>query len=363
MSRISLLIFALVLAGCSAQIDTRITSAVVANKQATSAASWEESSDHPDKVVATLNEQINSTTSESDREAIRSRVCSDLKSLSDEELTLFEGAILDYNNDAIFSECKTETIERIDQYFSQQKSEMLSVKDPGSFWSGAVNFRFATNIQTRDVSQGYKTRTADVGTKEVVLTFDDGPSPTHTRTILRALRQVNAKAVFFSLGKTAKAYPTILKEVLADGHSIGSHSMTHACLSPSPLCVKINGRALSTKEAIDEIILGHRTLTSLVNPVQPFFRFPNGETTPELSSELARLKMAEFAWNIDTEDWKVQSPAQLVASTIQKIEAKQRGIVLFHDIQRRTAEALPEILKELYIRGYKIVLIKAHVNK
>ena len=353
----------LLLVGCSAQFDTRITSASLANKQATSAAMWEESTDHPDNIVTSLSEQMQASESEEARQKIRDRICVDLKSLTEEELTLFENVLIDPKNDLLFGQCKTEALERIEQYFASHRLEDSLSSESSSFWSGNVNFRFPINIQTRDISQGYKTRAGDVGPKEIILTFDDGPSTIHTRTILRALRQVNAKAIFFSLGKTAKAHPSILKEVLADGHAVGSHSMTHACLAPSAVCARINGRVLSTQEALNEVTLGHQTLISLVGPIQPFFRFPSGETTKELSAEIARLKLAEFAWNIDTEDWKAQTPAELVKNTLQKIEAKQRGIVLFHDIQRRTAEALPEILKELYIRGYKIVLIKAHVNK
>jgi len=67
---------------------------------------------------------------------------------------------------------------------------------------------------------------------------------------------------------------------------------------------------------------------------------------------------AQFAWNIDSEDWRAQTNDEILKKTLAQIDELKRGIVLFHDIQRRTAEILPQFLRELYNRGYSVVLLQ-----
>jgi hypothetical protein len=67
--------------------------------------------------------------------------------------------------------------------------------------------------------------------KEVVLTFDDGPWPANTPAVLKALADECTKAVFFSIGKHATYHPEILKQVAAAGHTVGTHTWSHANLN------------------------------------------------------------------------------------------------------------------------------------
>src|SRR5450830_137388 len=66
---------------------------------------------------------------------------------------------------------------------------------------------------------------------EVVLTFDDGPWPGNTPAVLKTLADQCTKALFFPIGKHAMWHPEILKQVAAAGHTIGSHTWSHADLS------------------------------------------------------------------------------------------------------------------------------------
>ena len=67
--------------------------------------------------------------------------------------------------------------------------------------------------------------------KKVALTFDDGPNPDHTETLLEGLKERNVKATFFLLGAECEKYPEIVKKIHADGHLIGVHSYEHVNLS------------------------------------------------------------------------------------------------------------------------------------
>src|SRR6187551_2224320 len=71
--------------------------------------------------------------------------------------------------------------------------------------------------------------------KEVVLTFDDGPWPANTQSVLKTLAEHCTKAIFFPIGKHASYYPEILKQVAAAGHTIGSHTWSHANLNNKKL--------------------------------------------------------------------------------------------------------------------------------
>src|SRR4051812_2411195 len=101
--------------------------------------------------------------------------------------------------------------------------------------------------------------------KEIVLTFDDGPWPT-TPTVLKTLADECTKAVFFPIGLHTTYHPEILKQVLAAGHTIGSHTWSHAHLA---------NKKLSEQQAKDEIEKGFSAVKMAIgaNPA-PFFRFP-----------------------------------------------------------------------------------------
>jgi peptidoglycan/xylan/chitin deacetylase (PgdA/CDA1 family) len=182
----------------------------------------------------------------------------------------------------------------------------------------------------------------------------------YTPSILRSLKEVNAKAVFFALGKAVRANPEALKMVAADGHTVGSHSVTHKCIGTRPNCKGSNGgRVMTFAEASAEVRGGHQAVYDTLGFVDPFFRFPFGESSPELKNYLKESSTGEFYWSIDSNDWKAQSNEEMMRNTLEQIDKRGRGIVLFHDIQRKTAETLPAFLRELYSRGYTVVLLKA----
>jgi peptidoglycan-N-acetylglucosamine deacetylase len=108
--------------------------------------------------------------------------------------------------------------------------------------------------------------------REVVLTFDDGPWPSNTPAVLRALAGQCTKALFFPIGKHAMWHPEILKQVAAAGHTVGSHTWSHADLSK-----------LTPDQAKDEIEKGISAVrVALGQPEAPFFRFPALRHSPEL---------------------------------------------------------------------------------
>jgi peptidoglycan-N-acetylglucosamine deacetylase len=184
---------------------------------------------------------------------------------------------------------------------------------------------------------------------EVVLTFDDGPWPINTPAVLAALAAQCAKATFFSIGKHAVWHPEILRQVAAAGHTIGSHTWSHVDLVKK-----------SPAEAKDEIEKGISAVrAALAAPYAPFFRFPELRHPPEMMTYLESRNIAMFSTDIDSFDFRIKNPDQIVTSVMGKLKKDGKGIILMHDFQRATAQALPELLSELKANGYKIVQLTA----
>jgi peptidoglycan/xylan/chitin deacetylase (PgdA/CDA1 family) len=184
--------------------------------------------------------------------------------------------------------------------------------------------------------------------KEVVLTFDDGPWPNNTRMVLDALAQHCVKATFFPIGKHALYHPEILKEVAAAGHSVGGHTWSHANLG------KMKG-----DKAIEEIEKGFSAVKIALGAAPaPFFRFPYLQDPKDHLEYLRTRNIAVFSHDMDSFDFKLRKPEDVLKSVMSKLERKGKGIILMHDFQQATAKALLDLLNELKAKGYKVVHMK-----
>ncbi|MBR0690852.1 polysaccharide deacetylase family protein [Bradyrhizobium manausense] len=188
--------------------------------------------------------------------------------------------------------------------------------------------------------------------KEVVLTFDDSPWPHNTPAVLKALADECTKGLFFSVGKHATWHPEILRQVLAQGHTVGTHTWSH---------LNLNGKKMTEQQAKDEIEKGFSAVKwALGTNPSPFFRFPQLQQNPALVSYLGSRNLGIFSTDIDSFDFrKENTPDKIVSNVMTKLDKLGKGIVLMHDFQKRTGEALPTLLARLKAGGYKIVQIKA----
>jgi peptidoglycan/xylan/chitin deacetylase (PgdA/CDA1 family) len=185
--------------------------------------------------------------------------------------------------------------------------------------------------------------------KEVVLTFDDGPWPENTPMVIKALTDMCVKATFFEIGEHATWRPDISKMVAAAGMTIGSHTWSHKDLAKNPYAKDI-------EKAKDEIEMGVSAVHMAVDgPIAPFFRFPDLQQPADLLTYLGTRNIAIFSTDIDTFDFKIHKPDDVVKSAMTKLAKNGKGILLMHDFQHGTAEALPELLRQLKAGGYKIV--------
>lgn len=181
--------------------------------------------------------------------------------------------------------------------------------------------------------------------REIALTFDDGPNPETTPRILEILREYGVRATFFPIGKRAHAHPELVRAVIAEGHTVGSHTWSHPQLPNLPFA-----------EALKEVKRGRRAITLACGVKTSFFRFPFGARTPELQQAVKKLGLATFQWNMNPRDWLRKTPRQIYRDAIAEIDREGSGIILLHDSSKATAIALPHLLKKLQARGFTAVV-------
>ncbi|HUI97711.1 MAG TPA: polysaccharide deacetylase family protein [Xanthobacteraceae bacterium] len=185
---------------------------------------------------------------------------------------------------------------------------------------------------------------------EVVLTFDDGPLPPYTNRVLETLNANCVKATYFLIGKQAQAFPDMVRQIHAAGHTIGTHSQNH------PL--RFEHMALPKVEA--EVDQGIASVTAALgdpSEVAPFFRIPGLLRATTVEDFLASRSIMTWSADFPADDWRHISAAEVIHRALTRLEAKGKGVLLLHDMQPATALALPRLLAELKKRGYRIVQV------
>ena len=184
---------------------------------------------------------------------------------------------------------------------------------------------------------------------EVLLTFDDGPLPTNTRRVLKALKDHCTKATFFMVGRMAVANPSMVREVAAAGHTIASHTWSHK-----------NLRRRNARRAMGEIELGISAVQqALGKPIAPFFRFPYLADSKAMIAYNQNRNIAMFSIDIDSYDYRTRSADRVRRTIMRQLASRKKGIILFHDIQISTARAMQSLLDSLHDKGFKVVHIEA----
>ncbi|MBB4573796.1 polysaccharide deacetylase family protein [Rhizobium lentis] len=183
--------------------------------------------------------------------------------------------------------------------------------------------------------------------KEVILSFDDGPIPGRTDKVLAILDQFGVKGAFMMVGAMAEMHPALARKVAMDGNTIGSHTYDHADLS-----------SLSFDAAMAEVIKGQLAVTKATGSDVSFFRFPYLSESHRLRAAIAMRDMVVMDVDIDSKDYFATTPASVTQRTMDQLHKRGRGIILMHDIHKRTAKMLPTLLSKLEAEGYKVVTLK-----
>lgn len=180
----------------------------------------------------------------------------------------------------------------------------------------------------------------------VYLTFDDGPHPDHTPATLEVLERNGARGTFFVIGGAARAHPSLCREIVARGHGLGNHSMSHPRM-----------RGLSLERVGREIDEGEAAVREAAPGTRPMFRPPHGKVTPTVLYACMRRGTRIAHWSIDSLDFRLDAKG---------VEARLRGrppvagdVLLFHDDGPAAAEALSVLLPEWRRAGLRFAPLPA----
>ncbi|MFD5404688.1 polysaccharide deacetylase family protein [Streptomyces griseorubiginosus] len=185
---------------------------------------------------------------------------------------------------------------------------------------------------------------SDKGAHGVNITIDDGPDPAWTPQILDVLREYGVKATFCMVGTQAQAHPDLVKKVVAAGHRLCDHSVSHDTTMDK------KSEAYQSQQILD----AERMITEASGGVRPmYYRAPGGAFTPYSRKLAASRGMRPLGWNVDSKDFERPGTAAIVATV--EHELPNGPTILFHDAggdRAETVEALRELLPRLRDQGY-----------
>lgn len=185
------------------------------------------------------------------------------------------------------------------------------------------------------------------------LTFDDGPSPRYTRSILRVLAAHRAPAAFFVTGANLAGNEAIVREMRAAGHIVASHQWSHVVATQAQFT-----QWVPRQRAALDTLLGER--------LPRLFRYPYGAGTTAKETILRENGYADggIGWDVDSLDWCYgpdgicdRAPAafrsDMVGYVMSQARARGGGVVLFHDIQSITANRLDALMTQMEQSGWR----------
>lgn len=197
-----------------------------------------------------------------------------------------------------------------------------------------------TTVALGKVNMVNNQRIIDPNKPVIALTFDDGPSK-YTDEILDILKDCNANGTFFVLGNKVKAYSTTIQKMINQGNQIGNHSYNHKWLTRLDID--------DFKEQIDRT----QTIVEEVTGYTPHLLRPTyGSINKKIRNN---TDLDIILWDVDSLDWKIKDSKKIADRVLKDV--KDLDIVLFHDIKKRTVEALKILLPKLQEQGFQFVTI------
>lgn len=211
---------------------------------------------------------------------------------------------------------------------------------PASYRSVLTSVRSLVKTAVLDRAPGVLRR-APVASKRVALTFDDGPDEM-TPQYLELLDNLGVPATFFLSGARAAAHPDLVREYLRRGHQIANHGYEHERFT-----------ALSRKQLLDGL---ERTESAIGGQFtgKPWVRPPHGDLDATTLLTLFGQGYVVALWSIDSNDHRERDPAA-VAAACSPDHVTGGDVILFHEGQRWTLEALPSIVGALHASGLECV--------
>lgn len=190
------------------------------------------------------------------------------------------------------------------------------------------------------------------GTKELALTYDDGPNDPHTVRLLEVLAKRQAHATFFLIGRYVRQRPDIAREIVKAGHTIGNHTFTHPLLTLKSAS-QIRQELTDCRSALQDAVGEHSSL----------FRPPFGGRRPATLRAARELGLQPVMWNVTGYDWTAP-PAAVIERKVSK-QIRGGDVILLHDgghkqmgaDRSQTVLATDHLIARYQSEGYEFVTI------
>jgi len=177
--------------------------------------------------------------------------------------------------------------------------------------------------------------------RKVFLSFDDGPTPDVTPWVLNCLKQYNAKATFFCLGRNVDHNPEIYQQILSEGHSVGNHTYSH-----------LKGYGTRNQQYFDDIEIAKNLISS------ELFRPPYGRILSSQITEIIR-NYKIIMWDVLSYDYNRRVSGDVIVKNVTA-NVRSGSIVVFHDsakARKNLYHALPKVLEFLSKEGFEMLAI------
>lgn len=180
---------------------------------------------------------------------------------------------------------------------------------------------------------------------KIALTFDDGPANPQTLRVLDTLKKHNVKATFFVIGKNIPGNEALLKQIVAEGHSVGSHSYSHH------FWIDMWGK----KKLEEDILQSLNVIKDCTGQEVKIFRPPYGVTTPNFAYVLKNLNLQSVGWDVRSYDTSSSELNKILARVLQ--QTKNGSIILLHDRLDHAPDLLDKLIPALKEKKFEFVTI------
>ncbi len=266
------------------------------------------------------------------------------------------GALFGYGGSAPSEEAEQSS--SAEQSRTEPSSKADSKQGLDEAWDVAIAKDPSPSLATPGESIGFGRR--------IALTFDDGPDPVTTPAILDVLRAYQLKATFFVYGARAERHPELIDRIVSEGHTLGNHTYYHrdmTRLTPDLMLSELR----DTQRAIDQALGSHSPITLFRPPCGTPY---NGETDklPLFQRIMGEQKMYPVMWNIDSRDWALTGQPDSIVDNVAQSTPGDGGVLLLHDTQPQTVDALPGILDYYKAANFEFTDVRSllaekyHVN-
>ena len=192
----------------------------------------------------------------------------------------------------------------------------------------------------------------NAGTEKIIaLSFETLADDQETDELLAILSEYQIHATFFLKGDWAAAYPDQARQIAEEGHEIGNHSQHHSRM----LC------ECSPEEMLQELKEANNTILSCTGKIPTLFRPPYGKWNQTLLDAAQQLNLETVLWDIDSLDWKNESPRTMKTRILQ--EAGPGSILRFQDAARSTIAGLKQTIEGLMTAGFRFTTVSDLLNQ